>query len=1117
MKKILLLISILLFPAYLYAANNSNSFNISGIKMFSSVYTDFTGDAPDKSKGFKLNQSTKLLLEGKTGEGLNAYMNYDDTREINPLEMLVNYQRDIFSSSLGHMDIVLNETEFAGYNCRMFGVKSGIKTDKFNTQIFAATNRGISKTAVYKGDIGHNSQYFSQDGEMRKYYLLLPEETVNEVLVDDGIMENGDGFTSLTPNTDYTILTQSCGSPSTTIRVLVLTIPAEIDAIIQVAYDQSGTLTIKGPDTADEEIHSYYRLSYHDVIEGTEVIVSGSSTLTKGIDYQINYSDGSIYFTATTSFNIDYDYAAKTYRLDPPVLPGSERVMVNGIRKQRELDYTINYETGEVRFFDQHMSGIYADSEVKIEYETVAEGNRYNLAGMRSGYSLNKGMDVGCTYLFKSDAAPKAKTTQSMTQMKQQIFGFDINIHPGERLKITGELAASTKEPGNDAKAYLDDMEGDGLLTRWKALSSGVNISAEKNPENVLHPEGVDNHQVLRIMCGTGTNTIEQIFATPLDLSLYSTIDYWVRAQGLATVTLRLYSATTPYFAYNFSPDKIGEYISIKKSLSSDAIICGEPDLKTINRIQFIFNNTGSETVTLYMDDLVSKEGSSMDGLAKKIEAEFSTEKLKLKAGVKDVDSGFNPIGLSGFESISDTRQGQAEAQVFLIPSTMFFLKYENNLKSKSSLEKQIKKNISSTGIKFEPSDVFKLNIDYKQEDENDSKEIRLIDNVNKKTTLSLDAAKENILHLVRLRFFNRLMNINAWDNVHNFHTSSNHTYLRFNLEPVSGIELIPEYKLKTSKDINKDSRISKEENILGAINVTSSDKLSSIIRYSHNNLSNLVLNSEQNNQTFSMELGITPKNRPSLNTFLENTQKKQMEHQSITSQTDASGGDMKLTSSLSEKWKWLSQYRFSRSNADGIKNKTDNYTGEITRWFKMWKQAGTAGTARIAGTSSLTSRIRQDITNSITTDIYLLIWETIFKKGLATKLSYECTKKDTLSKDIPSIKVGYTTTKWNVSSEFKQTSSLNKVSNLKTIDYFSSMGAGYTIKDKLTINEMLTCTDNDSTHQTGYSSSTTIKWWMLKMMNIALSHVWSDVHNHLDATHNYTSHKVNMDVSIVF
>ncbi|MEK7814162.1 MAG: hypothetical protein AAB296_10410, partial [Candidatus Desantisbacteria bacterium] len=336
-------------------------------------------------------------------------------------------------------------------------------------------------------------------------------------------------------------------------------------------------------------------------------------------------------------------------------------------------------------------------------------------------------------------------------------------------------------------------------------------------------------------------------------------------------------------------------------------------------------------------------------------------------------------------------------------------LKYENNLKSKSSLEKQIEKNISSTGIRFEPSDVFKFNIDYKQEDENDSRQIRLIDNVNKKTTISLDTAKENIFHLARLRVFNRLMNINALDNVHNFHTSSNHTYLRFNLEPASGIELIPEYKLKTTKDINKDTYISKETNILGAVNITSSDKLSTVFRYGHDNLSNLVLDSQQNNQILSMELGITPPLLPSLNTFLENTQKKQMQHQSITSQTDASGGDMKLASfspsspSVSEKWKWLVQYRFSRSNADGIKDKTDNYTGELTRWFKMWKQAGT---------SSLTPRICQDITNSITTDTYLLIWETIFKRGISTKLSYECTEKNTLSKDIPSIKISYTATK---------------------------------------------------------------------------------------------------------
>ncbi|MBI4778381.1 hypothetical protein HY792_05635, partial [Candidatus Desantisbacteria bacterium] len=902
MRKIMLLSLILFSPAFLYAENTSKPFNISGTKMFSSTYADIKGSTTAKSEGFKLNQSTRLLLEGKTKNGLNAYMNYDDTRQINPLEMLINYQKGILSASFGHMDIVLNETEFSGYNSRMFGVKTGVKTDKFNTQIFGATNRGISKIATYQGNIGHDSRYFSEgDYVPRKYYLLLPEQ-VNAVLMDDGISENGDGFTTLTMTTDYTFLQQTLGT--TTIPVLVLNTPAEADAIIQVVYEHSGTLTIKGPDTADEEICSYYKLSYPDVVQGKEVIAS----LTRGTDYQMNYSDGSVYFATKTIFNIEYDYAVKTYRLEPPVLPGSERVMVNGNQKQRGINYTVNYETGEIRFFDQHASEIYADSEVKIEYETVAEGNRYNLSGLRGSYSLKNWIDMGCTYLSKSDAAPKAKTTGAMVQMNHQIVGFDANIHPMEGLKITGEMAASRKEPGNQGKLYLDDMEGDDILTRWKALSSGAKLAAEKTPEFISHPESTDNHQALRISCGEGTNTIEQIFTTPLDLSLYSNMGIWIHAPASITVTLCLYSVSTHYFLICITPDKNGEYLYIKKNLTTDAVLYGQPDMKNINRIQIILNNNGTQTATLYLDDLIAAGGLARDGLAKKVEAELENERFKFKAGIKDIDYGFVPIGLSDFESISDTRDYQAEAQIPLVQQTTLLMKYENKLKSKSSIEKQLKANMFSTGIKFNPSEAFKFNIDYKQENENDCKAVQQINNINKKTTAILDINKENTLHLSRFGFFNRLMNINSTDNIHNLHTSSNHTYLRFNLAPVSGMELIPEYKLKQTRDINKDTRISEEENILGAIKITSSlpllmgegqgegsNELSTILRYAHDNLSNLVLNSRQYNQSLSLDFGLTLNKWPSLNTFLENNQKKYLEQQSITSQTDTSGGDIKL------------------------------------------------------------------------------------------------------------------------------------------------------------------------------------------------------------------------------
>ena len=181
---------------------------------------------------------------------------------------------------------------------------------------------------------------------------------------------------------------------------------------------------------------------------------------------------------------------------------------------------------------------------------------------------------------------------------------------------------------------------------------------------------------------------------------------------------------------------------------------------------------------------------------------------------------------------------------------------------------------------------------------------------------------------------------------------------------------------------------------------------------------------------------------------------------------------------------------------------------GETTRWFRVWKQAGT---------SSLTPRISQDITNSIIVDTYFVSWETIFKRGISTKLSYELSERDTSSKNVPSIKIGYTTEKWNTSSEIKQTKNLNKVTSLKTIDNFSSLSAGYKLKDRLALNESFTCSDNESTHKTTHSSSTEINWEINKMLNAILKSVWSSVHDQVSSSLDYESNKVGVDVSIVF
>ncbi|MBI4753470.1 hypothetical protein HY793_03765, partial [Candidatus Desantisbacteria bacterium] len=257
------------------------------------------------------------------------------------------------------------------------------------------------------------------------------------------------------------------------------------------------------------------------------------------------------------------------------------------------------------------------------------------------------------------------------------------------------------------------------------------------------------------------------------------------------------------------------------------------------------------------------------------------------------------------------------------------------------------------------------------------------------------------------------------------------------------------------------------------------------------------------------LDFGLTLNKWPSLNTFLENNQKKYLEQQSITSQTDTSGGDIKLAFSSPDRWKWLVQYRFSRSLSDGVKNKTDNYMGETTRWFRVWKQAGT---------TSLTPRISQDITNSSIVDTYFVSWETIFKRGISTKLSYELSeRRGTSSKNIPSIKIGYTTEKWNASSEIKQTRNLNKITSLKTTDNLSSLSAGYKLKGRLAVNESFTCSNNESTHKTTYSSSTEINWEINKMLNAILKSVWSSVHDQINSSLDYESNKVGMDVSIVF
>ena len=133
----------------------------------------------------------------------------------------------------------------------------------------------------------------------------------------------------------------------------------------------------------------YYDLGNNDVVEGSlttqiRLGTAGFRPITDSafVDYSLTlYPEaGIVEFDFPDAFFEDEGNAAQisysrrvtqgTYMLGLNVIPGSERVMVNGILLERDMDYTIEYEVGMVLM----MVEVAENDVVQIDYERFASG-----------------------------------------------------------------------------------------------------------------------------------------------------------------------------------------------------------------------------------------------------------------------------------------------------------------------------------------------------------------------------------------------------------------------------------------------------------------------------------------------------------------------------------------------------------------------------------------------------------------------------------------------------------------------------------------------------------------------------------------------------------------------
>ncbi len=161
------------------------------------------------------------------------------------------------------------------------------------------------------------------------------------------------------------------------------------------------------------------------------------------------------------------------------ILDGSEDVRLNGTKLIRGQDYQIDYDLGQIKFFNSQVADPNADVQINYEYTPFISAQKKNLFGTRLEYAPSEALKLGTTALYRTEATldqkPRIGEEPSHALLLDGDFTYTsqsrfitnlVNKLPGveaaapSAFQIDGELARSLPNPNVLGKAFIDDFEG---------------------------------------------------------------------------------------------------------------------------------------------------------------------------------------------------------------------------------------------------------------------------------------------------------------------------------------------------------------------------------------------------------------------------------------------------------------------------------------------------------------------------------------------------------------------------------------------------------------------------------------------------------------------------------
>jgi hypothetical protein len=173
---------------------------------------------------------------------------------------------------------------------------------------------------------------------------------------------------------------------------------------------------------------------------------------------------------------------SKSFRIEAlNIVENSERITLDGKALVRGVDYSINYDTGDVELKGGVLDDLTPTSKINIDYEFTPFGGSASssLVGFSTQSKYGENARLGSIFLYESKGTSMEKPRLGEEPTRAVVGGLNgqfqhnskfltklANILPlvdtdaASTITMSGEIAASVPDPNTKGESYIEDFEG---------------------------------------------------------------------------------------------------------------------------------------------------------------------------------------------------------------------------------------------------------------------------------------------------------------------------------------------------------------------------------------------------------------------------------------------------------------------------------------------------------------------------------------------------------------------------------------------------------------------------------------------------------------------------------